>query len=115
MMRNNQYNNFTSSTNITRVTNNQTPSICNLNLKVSINNHSSINYQNKSEQEEGYNFLFFNSFLEKANYHNNPLEGIKRAKSIFIKQTVEWEEMLKGYENPKKNYKNTTNTCLSNK
>lgn len=38
--------------------------------------------------------------MQKAQFTNNPMDSLAMAKSVFIKQTIEWAEMITGYETP---------------
>lgn len=38
--------------------------------------------------------------MQNANYTKDPISALSGAKSVFIKQTIEWVEMVSGYETP---------------
>jgi len=43
---------------------------------------------------------YMTNFLQQANYVNDPMSALQSATSVFIKQAVNWSELVTGYESP---------------
>ena len=65
-------------------------------------NQNMMNQQNRVMSNCKYIIfmLLIKLVLQNANYTSDPINSLAVAKSVYIKQTIEWVEMVSGYETP---------------